>query len=161
MEPTPLEPAPWDESVLLKREDTHELGAFKWRGALAVLEAWRTDVVTASTGNHGAAAAWAARRLGREATVFVPESASATKLAILDSVGATVVKVGADLDEAKDAATAFAADRGLPLFEDGAEPEQLDGYGAIAAELLEQLGEPPGAVVVPVGNGALLAGIGR
>src|SRR6266496_1765569 len=56
MEPTPLEPAPWDESVLLKREDTHELGAFKWRGALAVLEAWRTDVVTASTGNHGAAA---------------------------------------------------------------------------------------------------------
>jgi threonine dehydratase len=161
VEPTPLQPAPWDETVLLKREDEHELGAFKWRGALAVLEAWQTDVVTASTGNHGAAAAWAASRLGLEATVFVPEGASATKLGILDSLGARLVQVGADLDEAKAAATAFASERGLRFFEDGAEPEQLDGYGAIADEILDQLGEAPAAVVVPVGNGALLAGIGR
>lgn len=161
MEPTPLEPAPWDPSVLLKREDAHELGAFKWRGALAVLEEWRSDVVTASTGNHGAAAAWAAQELGLEATVFVPETASATKLGILDSLGARLVQVGADVDESKDAARAFAAERGLRLFEDGAEAVQLDGYGGIADELLEQLGEPPAAVVVPVGNGALLAGVGR
>lgn len=161
VEPTPLEPASWDPNTLLKREDVHELGAFKWRGALAVLESWRTDVVTASTGNHGAAAAWAARRLGTEATVFVPESTSTTKLRILDSVGARIVQLGADLDEAKAAATAFAAEHGVPFFEDGAEPAQLDGYGAIADEVLEQLGEPPAAVVVPLGNGALLAGIGR
>jgi threonine dehydratase len=161
MEATPLEPAPWDPTTLLKREDAHELGAFKWRGALAVLERWQSDVVTASTGNHGAATAWAAQRLGLEATVYVPETASATKLGILDSLGARVVQVGADLDEAKEAARALAEERGLPLFEDGAEAAQLDGYGAIADELLEQLGEPPGAVVVPVGNGALMAGIGR
>ena len=71
--PTPLEPAPPGltrrKSVYLKREDVHELGAFKWRGALPTLERYRDGgaetVVTASTGNHGAATAWAAGRLGR------------------------------------------------------------------------------------------------
>jgi len=161
VDPTPLQPAPWDPALLLKREDAHELGSFKWRGALAVLDRLRSDVVTASTGNHAAATAWAANRLGLEASVFVPEHASATKLAILDSLGARVVQTGADLDEAKDAAREYAEARGLSMFEDGAEPAQLDGYGSIADEILEQLGEPLEAVVVPVGNGALLAGIGR
>ena len=147
--------------MLLKREDEHELGAFKWRGALATLERWCSDVVTASTGNHGAAASWAATRLGNEATVFVPEGASRTKLQILDRAGARVVEFGADLDEAKAEAKQFATERGLPFFEDGAEPAQLDGYGAIAGELLDQIGSAPAAVVVPLGNGALLAGIGR
>lgn len=49
----------------------------------------------------------------------------------------------------------------MPFFEDGTEPAQYDGYAAIGRELLEQLGRPPGAVVVPVGNGALLIGVGR
>jgi threonine dehydratase len=49
----------------------------------------------------------------------------------------------------------------VPFFEDGAELAQLDGYAAIGEEILEQAPEPPAAVVVPVGNGALLAGVGR
>jgi threonine dehydratase len=158
---TPLEPAPWDPRILLKREDVHDLGAFKWRGALAALERLRADVVTASTGNHAAATAWAARKLGLDATVFVPEAVSETKLAVLDSLGARVVPSGRDLDEAKEHAFAFAGERGLAFFEDGAEPAQLDGYGSIGEEILDQLDKPPAAVVVPVGNGALLAGIGR
>src|SRR6185312_3092703 len=69
---TPLDPL--RDGIWLKREDEHQLGAFKWRGALATLEARRPDVVvTASTGNHGAATAWAARRAGARAIVFVPE----------------------------------------------------------------------------------------
>ena len=122
----------------------HELGAFKWRGALPVLTAYRergaTTVVTASTGNHGAATAWAADRLGLTAVVYAPE--------------------GADLDEANEAARGYAADAGIPFFEDGAEALQYEGYGAVAGELLDQLGAPPAAVVVPVGNGALLGGVG-
>jgi threonine dehydratase len=160
---TPLERAPAalaaGRDIWLKREDVHELGAFKWRGALPTLEAWRSDVVTASTGNHGAATAWAARELGRRAVVFVPVEASAAKLAILERLGADVRRRGADLDAAKDEARAFAAREGLPFFEDGAEPTQFAGYAAIGREILEQL--EPAAVVVPVGNGALLAGIGR
>jgi threonine dehydratase len=157
---TPLEP--YDGDVFLKREDVHELGAFKWRGAVAVLEARRpAGVVTASTGNHGAATAWAARRAGIRAVVFVPEGASATKTALIEAHGAELRRVGADFDETKEAAQAFAEAEGHFLFEDGAEPAQFEGYEAIGREVVAQLGRPPGTVLVPVGNGALAIGVGR
>lgn len=169
MPATPLEPAPPGltsrASVYLKREDVHELGAFKWRGALPALERYRSEgaagVVTASTGNHAVATAWAAQSVGIEATVFVPEGASQTKLAKLDGLGATLMVTGADFDETKEQAARYAHDAGLPFFEDGAEPAQLEGYAAVGDEILDELGEEPAAVVVPVGNGALLAGVGR
>ena len=169
MTATPLELAPpgltGRTSVYLKREDAHELGAFKWRGALPALESYRrrgaSGVVTASTGNHAVATAWAAQSLGLAATVFVPEGASRTKLAKLDGLDAELMVVGGDFDETKEHAARYAKDAGLPLFEDGAEPAQLDGYAAIGDEILDELGEQPAAVVVPVGNGALLAGVGR
>jgi threonine dehydratase len=166
---TPLEPAPPSlargRRLWLKREDVHELGAFKWRGALPALEQFEaggaTAVVTASTGNHGAATAWAAAQLGLEAIVFVPEQASATKLARITKLGAHIRRAGADMDEAKELGREEAAERGVPFFEDGAEPAQYEGYAAIGDELLDQLDEQPAAVVVPVGNGALLGGVGR
>jgi threonine dehydratase len=166
---TPLEPAPeslaGSRRLWLKREDVHELGAFKWRAALPVVEHYRDggarSVVTASTGNHGVATAWAARQLGVDAVVFAPLGASRSKLANLERFGADLRLGGVDVDEAKDAGKAFARDHGLPFFEDGAEPLQYDAYGAIGDEILDQLDEPPAAVVVPVGNGALLGGIGR
>jgi threonine dehydratase len=166
---SPLEPAPArladGRDLWLKREDTHELGAFKWRGALPVLEGYKSAgagaVVTASTGNHGAATAWAAGRLGLHAIVFVPEQASAAKLARIEQLGGELRRAGADMDETKELGRAEAAARGVPFFEDGAEPAQYDGYAAIGEEVLDQLAEPPAAVVVPVGNGALLGGVGR
>ncbi len=149
------------DGIYLKREDAHELGAFKWRGAVAVLESNRPEVVvTASTGNHGAATAWAAKRIGAHAVVFVPERASAAKLALIEAQGAELVRVGADMDEAKAAARAYAAERSAFFFEDGGEPAQFDGYEAIGDELLDDVPEP-GAVVVPVGNGALAIGVFR
>jgi threonine dehydratase len=160
VDPTPLERSHWDPDVWLKREDVHELGAFKWRGALAVLEEKREDVVTASTGNQGVAAAWAARRLGLRATVFVPRGASATKLGLLRLHGAEVHQVDGDFDDAKEAAQEFAAERAL-FFEDGNEPAQLDGYAPIGEEIVAQLGARPAAAIVPVGNGALFAGVAR
>jgi threonine dehydratase len=166
---TPLEPAPPSladgRDVWLKREDAHELGAFKWRAALPLIrhygEQGAAGVVTASTGNHGAAAAWAARQVGLEAVVFAPAASSAAKLALLERLGADVRLGGADVDEAKDAGRAFALEHGLPFFEDGAEPLQYETYGAIADEILDQLEGGPAAIVVPVGNGALAGGIGH
>jgi threonine dehydratase len=166
--PTPLEPAPEGlgdgRPLLLKREDVHELGAFKWRGALPTLERYRAAgaaaVVTASTGNHGAATAWAAERLGVRAIVYAPSEASRAKLALIESLGAETRLVEGDFDATKETARAAAEQEGLPFFEDGAEREQYEGYGAIALEVAEQLDEPPGAIVVPLGNGALLGGIG-
>lgn len=161
-----LQAAPSDwlpgRTLFLKREDGHELGAFKWRGALPVVEEYRqqghASVVTASTGNHGAATAWAAARHGMTAVVFVPERASAAKLELLRRLGAELVVGGADLDEAKAAGVEYARAHGLPFFQDGAEPAQYRGYGGIADEILAEV--TPDAVLVPVGNGALLAGIG-
>jgi threonine dehydratase len=166
---TRLEDAPPElaagRRLLLKREDRHELGAFKWRGALPSLEGYRERgapaVVTASTGNHGAATAWAAQRTGLRAVVFVPEEVSRAKVALIDELGAELRRVGADVDEAKDAARAFAGQSGLPFFEDGAEEAQFVGYAAIGREIVEQLGERPPLTVVPVGNGALLIGVAR
>jgi threonine dehydratase len=164
---TPLERAPVEladgRDLWLKREDAHELGAFKWRGALPVVErlaaAGHAAVVTASTGNHGAATAWAARRHDVEAIVFVPAAAADTKLARLRELGADLHVEGADFDVAKDRAQRFAAERGLPFFEDGADPLQYDGYAEIGREIAAELAEPA-AVVIPVGNGALAGGVG-
>ena len=166
---TPLEEAPPELSggrpLFLKREDVHELGAFKWRGALPALEKYRAGgadaVVTASTGNHGAATTWAAERTGMRAVVFVPEGSSESKLAILEQLGAELHSVGSDLDESKDLAREHAAANDLPFFEDGAEPAQFDGYKAIGEEIGEQLGQPIGRVIVPIGNGALIIGVQR
>jgi threonine dehydratase len=151
----------YSDGVWLKREDEHELGAFKWRGAQAVIAALRPPVVvTASTGNHGAATAWAAKGAGVRAIVFVPQQASAAKVALIQAQGAELYRVGADMDEAKTAARAYAAEHDAYFFEDGAEPAQFDGYEAIGDELLDELPDAA-AVVVPVGNGALAIGIFR
>ena len=164
MTPTPLEETTLaGRRLLLKREDVHPLGAFKWRGALPVLDRYAADgaraVVTASTGNHGAATAWAASRVGLDAIVYAPATASSAKLALMKDVGAEIRQTGADLDEAKTEARAHASQHGFPFFEDGAEPAQYEGYGAIADEILAQV-PSPAAIVVPLGNGALLGGIG-
>ena len=152
---------PLPDGIHLHREDEHELGSFKWRGASAVLDALRPDsVVTASTGNHGAATAWAAKQASIRAIVFVPRDASAAKVALIQAQGAELYRVGADMDEAKAAARDYAAEHGLYLFEDGNEPAQFDGYEAIGDALLDEVPEP-GAVVVPVGNGALAIGVFR
>jgi threonine dehydratase len=166
--PTRLERSPADlapgREVWLKREDQHELGAFKWRGALPAMLAFRdagaTAVVTASTGNHGAAAAWAAARLDMRAVVYAPEGSTRAKLDLIARHGGEVRIFGTDFDQAKDEARRAAAASGMAFFADGAEAAQYAGYAAIADELLDQLEAPPGAVVVPVGNGALLGGIG-
>ncbi|MCP6769396.1 PLP-dependent lyase/thiolase, partial [Klebsiella pneumoniae] len=83
-----------------------------------------------------------------------PEQASATKLAHIERQGAELRREGADMDAAKELGRAEADRLGVPFFEDGAEPAQYTGYAAIGDELLDQLDEPPAAVVVPVGNGA-------
>ena len=164
---TPLEPAPDSldgRRLWLKREDVHELGAFKWRAALPVVERYRDAgarvVVTASTGNHGAATTWAASELGLGAIVFAPDGTSESKLAHLGRLGADVRLGGSDVDDAKDAGKSYAREQGLPFFEDGAEPLQYEAYGSIADEIIDQLAGPPAAVVVPTGNGALLGGVG-
>ena len=168
--PTPLERAPESLSefagrgdLWLKREDASDLGMFKWRAALPVVEELVRDgaaaVATASTGSHGAAVAWACREVGRRAVVYLPPASNPTKLALLERLGAEVRVAGRDLDEAKDEARGWAESEGVPFFEDGAEPLQYEAYEAVGVEILDQLPEAPTGVVVPIGNGALAGGV--
>ena len=168
--PTPLERAPDSLAAFagrgdlwLKREDVSDLGMFKWRAALPVVKELARDgrerVVTASTGSHGAAVAWASAEVGASAVVFVPPSSNPTKLALIERFGADIRVAGRDLDEAKDEGRAWAESEGLAFFEDGAEPLQYAAYEAIGDELLDQLPDPPAGVVIPIGNGALAGGV--
>jgi threonine dehydratase len=169
--PTPLERAPAAlaayaarDDLWLKREDLHELGMFKWRAALPVVRELAREghstIVTSSTGNHGAAVAWACGELGSRAVVFVPQGSTESKLALLRSLGAEVRIEGDAFDDAKHTAHVWARSSGLPFFEDGAEPLQYDAYRAIGDEILDQLDASPAAVVTPIGNGALAGGVG-
>jgi threonine dehydratase len=147
--------------VVLKREDLGPTGTFKWRGALTACYAYRDDgvmeVVTASTGNHGAAVAWAATRLGMTAHVVVPRHAVSRKRALITAHGGQLHRSGDDLDGASTFAMELASRRGIPYFEDGGSEAQLDGVATVGTELAAS--SPLDAVFVPVGCGALAAGV--
>ncbi len=166
---TPLEPSPRFEELggapcWVKLENLQRTGSFKVRGALngiLSLEPSQRDrgVVVASTGNHGAAAAFAAERVGTSALVFVPETASATKLAAIERLGAEIRKVGQDGVEAEMAAREHAASTGLPYVSPYNDPVVVAGQGTVGVEIARQLPEVD-AVFVAVGGGGLISGIG-
>jgi threonine dehydratase len=166
-ESTPLEPAPdldRRREILLKREDLGPNGSFKWRGALCACAALQaqgeTVVVTASTGNHGAATAWAAARLGLAAHVIVPLEGSEMKTAIIASHGAELHREGVTLDQSTEFGRQLAAELGGAWLEDGASDAQLLGTGTIGAELIEAEARPS-VVIAPLACGALAGGLAR
>lgn len=166
---TRLVPAPTLERitghpVFLKLESELPTGSFKPRGALWAL--WRRlqkhevrEVVASSTGNHGAAVAWAAHTLGVPATIFLPERPNPVKRDRIIALGAGVVEGGPDLAAAFDAATAHAgAHPDIYFLDDATAPDLPAGPATIGVELLEQ---QPGVetIVVPVGDTALVRGL--
>ena len=146
--------------LILKLETFNPVRSFKGRGADFFMRGVGpgTQVVCASAGNFGQAIAYAARARGIRATVFCAESANPVKVARIRGLGAQVRLGGADFDAAKDAARAYAdGGEGLLFVEDGHEPRISEGAGTIAAELAPL---QPDVIFVPVGNGALISGIG-
>ena len=148
--------------VVLKLETLNPLRCFKGRGAdwyLSTSPVGTTPLVCASAGNFGQAMAYAARHRGLPITVFAATGASPVKVRRMREFGATVHLAGDDFDAAKQIARSHAAAHGWRFVEDGAEPAIAEGAGTIAVEL----GAWPSqmdAILVPVGNGALITGIG-
>ena len=146
--------------TVLKIETLNPLRSFKGRGAeyfMRGLDAGR-HVVCASAGNFGQAIAYAACRRGIPSTVFSARTANPVKVARMRELGADVVLDGDDFDRAKARAVEHAAEQEDRLFvEDGREPAISEGAGTIGVELA-----PLGldTLLVPVGNGALITGIG-
>jgi threonine dehydratase len=150
--------------LTLKDETANPIGCFKGRGAeyfvaRLIAHGERAPLVCASAGNFGLAMAYACAARDLQLTVFVAENASPAKVEGIRRHGARIVAEGRDFDAAKIAARAHAQASGLHFVEDGVAPAIAEGAGLIARELLAQ-GEYD-ALLVPLGNGALLAGVAR
>ena len=152
--------------LTLKVETANPIRSFKGRGAdyavgkLVERGGAAARLVCASAGNFGQGMAYACHRRGLPITVFAARSANPLKLARMRALGAEVRIDGADLEDAKQAARAWAADHAARFVEDGEDPQISEGAGSIAVELLAR-GDAFDAVVVPIGDGALINGVAR
>lgn len=170
----PVAPAgPAGVEALWKLECFQVTGSFKVRGALNKLLRLRETegagvlrnegVVTASSGNHARAVAWALSRLGGRGLVFLPETVADSKRRALEERYREVVElrlVGEDAIEAERAARAEAERSGRRFVSPYNDPDIVAGQGTVGREMdRSRAGEPLDAVLVPVGGGGLASGI--
>lgn len=153
-------------SLFFKCEHLQKTGAFKARGAsnaLCRLPPGSTMVATHSSGNHGAALAWAATARGLACTVVMPDTAPLAKRAAVAGYGAEIILCGPSLADREAALQKVVAATGahvVPPFDDR---RIIAGQGTVALEILAQCrarGFVPDIVLAPVGGGGLLAGTG-
>ena len=150
--------------LTLKIETLNPIRCFKGRGADLLLgdaaaAGDRRPIMCASAGNFGQAMAYSGGTRGFEVVVYAAESASPLKIARMRDLGAEVRLHGADFDTAKSEAKRIAAETGARMVEDSKDVETAEGAGTIGLELTAA-GQPSlDAVVIPLGNGAMINGI--
>jgi threonine dehydratase len=147
--------------ILLKLEYLQHSGSFKARGAFANLldrPVPAAGVVAASGGNHGAAVAYAAQRLGIPAAIFVPTVASQAKLERIRAFGARLMVGGDRYADALAASERFAAEEGALPVHAYDQRETLLGQGTVGLEI-DRDGPPIETLLVAVGGGGLIGGI--
>jgi threonine dehydratase len=149
--------------VALKAENLQRTGSFKVRGAVTRIAALSEQqraagVVAASAGNHGQAVAWAARKAGIPAAIFVPQDAPMAKIEACRNYAATTELVGLDFEDALAAAMAYADETGATFVHPYEDETVIAGQGTIGLELAEQVPQAE-TVLVPVGGGGLASGI--
>jgi threonine dehydratase len=150
--------------VYLKIESDLPTGSFKPRGALNALLTTAAQravpgVVAASTGNHGAAVAYAARIAKVGATIFLPENPNLVKRARIVALGAKVVERGAmGGSAASEGAAEFAREHGHYFLDDASDPLVPAGTATIASEILDEI-PAPDVIFVPMGDTALIRGV--
>lgn len=159
---TPVLEDPAGSGLRIKCEHLQRTGSFKMRGAAnrvtRAAEEGAKHVVTASSGNHGQAVAFAARHLGLQATVVVPEDAAMVKVQGIRRYGGLVEFCGRTSGERLERAMAISREQGavyVPPYDD---PYVLAGQGTIGLEILEQAADVT-TVYVPIGGGGLISGI--
>jgi threonine dehydratase len=148
--------------VYLKVESDLPTGSFKPRGALYALlttakQRPLTGVVAASTGNHGAAVAYAARFAKLPATIFLPENPNPVKRTRIVGLGGQVIERG-DVSVSTEAAAAFAREHGHYFLDDATDPFVPVGTATIAGEILDKIPRPD-VIFVPMGDTALIRGV--
>jgi threonine dehydratase len=158
--------------VIVKVETVNPIGSFKGRGTWVVVRALAAEgqigpdrpIVCVSAGNFGQGVAYAARASGVPAVVFTSARANRAKVGRMRGLAAEVIEVDGDFDDARGASEAYAADRGATLVVDGDDPRISTGAATLALELTDAVAAgslpSPAVVSVPVGNGALINGVG-
>jgi threonine dehydratase len=150
-------------NLFLKCENLQYTGSFKVRGAfnklLSLNAAQRAQgVVTASSGNHGAAVAFAMKELDMQGVVFVPENAASIKIENIRNYTNNLQFYGTDCMHAEIRAHEYAKQHNMVYVSPYNDPTVIAGQGTIGLELFYQL-ETCDAVFVPIGGGGLIAGI--
>ena len=146
--------------IELKLENTQATGSFKVRGAFNTLltsQVPAAGVVAASGGNHGAAVAYAATKLGHKATIFVPEMAGASKIALIRETGADLHVVKGQYSDALAQAEAFEAENGAMQIHAYDARATLAGQGTVMREWEAQY-LASDTVLIAVGGGGLIGG---
>ncbi|MFL5534739.1 MAG: threonine/serine dehydratase [Gemmatimonadales bacterium] len=149
--------------VFLKGEHLQPVGAFKVRGAYTAAsripaELRARGLITYSSGNHGQAVAWAARRLNTRAVVVMPERAPAVKVEGVRRLGGDVIIAGNSSAERYTKAQQMVEEQGLIMVPPFESLEVIAGQGTCGLEIIEQCPEVQ-TILVPVGGGGLIAGI--
>jgi threonine dehydratase len=151
--------------VYLKLESEGPTGSFKVRGAFQAIDARLKrmggklpGVVTSSTGNHGAAVAYAAAKLHIPVRIYLPENPNPAKKARIASQGAEIIEAGKFLEETRQHAAKFAQESGWYDIVDGSDPDMLPGTATIACEILDRL-SCADVIFVPVGDSTLIRGV--
>lgn len=149
--------------VFLKCEHLQHTGSFKLRGALNLVsqladEERARGVVAASAGNHAQGVAVAAREFGVQATIFMPEDATLSKVEATRNYGARIRLTGANLSEALVAARAHADETGALFVHPFDDMRVIEGQATLGLEIVEQVPEIE-TLVVPIGGGGLFAGV--
>jgi threonine dehydratase len=149
--------------VYFKLENLQHTGSFKLRGAMNKLlslsaEERRRGVVTASTGNHGAAFAYGLGQVKGTGVVFVPENASLTKVAAIERLGAEVRYFGSDSGDTEAYARQYAAENQMTHLPPYNDIKVIGGQGTIGFELAKQLNRID-AVFVALGGGGMISGM--
>jgi threonine dehydratase len=157
-------PQPIDGRTLyLKPESLQPIGSFKLRGAynkIASLtdEQRRRGVIAYSSGNHAQGVAYAARALGVEATIVMPNNAPKIKREGTAALGAQIVTVGPASSERKAKAEELAEDLGLTVVPPYNDENIIAGAASVGMEILEDFPEVE-VILVPVGGGGLISGV--
>ncbi|MFX1252523.1 MAG: threonine/serine dehydratase [Promethearchaeota archaeon] len=165
---TPLEFSPYlsqlgKSNVFLKLENIQLTGSFKVRGALNKLislskEERAAGIITASSGNHGLAVAYALKTLGGKGRVILPDYTVKTKINALQYYNISISFHGSDCEETEAFARTTALDNNQIFISPYNDPQIIGGQGTIGIELMRQL-ERIDAVFVSVGGGGLISGI--
>ena len=148
--------------VYFKLESQQVTGSFKARGALNKIlglpdSEKEKGVVSASTGNHGAAVAYASSKVGIGCSIYVPQGSSEAKLSNMRDHGATIMVFGNDCVEAEAKARGVSDSNGAPYVSPYNDIQVMAGQGTLGVEI-ELQSKNLDAIIISVGGGGLIAG---